>query len=154
MFLPKFSNILPFFAFFKHFLALFLKNCTHTLTFQNRPCSFNSCSFNLAVQQSLAVVTCSNIFLIGFALVCISYFAVSASFVLNCSCYGYIHNEDTSFLSLCLNPPTEPSYIPVDFPHVFDMTQRLTYLPYNYQLTETPSFATLQMYSCMQIVQN
>ena len=31
IFLPKFSNILPFFA-------LFLKNRMHVLTFQNRPC--------------------------------------------------------------------------------------------------------------------
>ena len=37
-FLHKFSNILPFFCLF---FALFLRNLTHALTFQNRPCYGN-----------------------------------------------------------------------------------------------------------------
>ena len=41
-FLPKFSNIFPFFALF---VALFLKNHMHTLTIQNRPCTLHSTKF-------------------------------------------------------------------------------------------------------------
>ena len=45
-FLPKFSNIFPFLTIF---FPLFLKNCTHALTFQNRPCLCKMISANVFV---------------------------------------------------------------------------------------------------------
>ena len=49
------------------------------------------------------------------------------------------------FRALSQAPP-EPSQIPVEFQDAFDMTQRLTNLPYNYRPTKKPLFAALDHY--------
>ena len=54
-FLPKFSNILPFLTFSRHFFGLFVKNRTHTLTFQNTSCqeTTNTCQLCNSLQESV-----------------------------------------------------------------------------------------------------